>query len=176
MKPQHILVTGGAGFIGSNFVRWVLEQNSDVLVTNLDLLTYAGNLESLVDVERRFGSEGDGRYRFVHGDVRDVELVGELLGAVGRNGGRAVGPPHSSWSNRDNSLPDTIVHFAAESHVDRSIMGPQAFVETNVNGTLILLEATRAVLEERPREFRFIHVSTDEVYGDLGPDDLPFTE
>jgi dTDP-glucose 4,6-dehydratase len=150
------LVTGGAGFIGSNFVRWVLEHEPDIRVTNLDLLTYAGNLESLVDVEERFGDRGERRYRFVRGDIGDFDLVRSLTG----------GEP----------LPDAIAHFAAESHVDRSILGPRVFVETNVNGTFTLLEAVRAELAERARPFRFVHVSTDEVYGDLGPDDPPFTE
>ncbi len=161
-----MLVTGGAGFIGSNFVRWVLQQDPEVYVTNLDLLTYAGNLESLIDVDKRYGGEGQGRYRFVRGDIRDVELVRELLG-----GKRGAGS-----GEQDFPVPDAVVHFAAESHVDRSIMGPARFVETNVNGTLSLLEACRAELENSPREFRFVQVSTDEVYGSLGPDDPPFTE
>ncbi len=157
--PRHILVTGGAGFIGSNFVRWVLERDTEVRLTNLDALTYAGNLESLADVEQRFGSRGDGRYAFVHGDIRTFKLVRDLLAGSAKRG--AV---------------DALVHFAAESHVDRSILGPQAFVETNVNGTFTLLEGVRAELAERPREFRLVHVSTDEVYGDLGPQDPAFTE
>ncbi len=157
--PRHILVTGGAGFIGSNFVRWVLEHDAEVQLTNLDALTYAGNLESLADVEERFGAKGDGRYAFAHGDIRTFKLVRGLLAGTGERG-----------------PVDALVHLAAESHVDRSILGPQAFVETNVNGTFTLLEAARAELAERPREFRFAHVSTDEVYGDLGPKDPAFTE
>jgi dTDP-glucose 4,6-dehydratase len=164
--PRHLLVTGGAGFIGSNFVRWVLEQDPAVQVTNLDCLTYAGNLESLADVEQRFGTAGEGRYRFVYGDIRDFALVRRLL----------AGEPAGGASSPSPLPPDAIVHFAAESHVDRSILGPQPFVETNVNGTLSLLEAARAALAERPREFRFVHVSTDEVYGELGPQDPAFTE
>ncbi len=155
---QRLLVTGGAGFIGSNFVRWVLERHPQVHIVNLDLLTYAGNLESLADVAAQHGPDGDGRYRFVHGDIRDFALVASLLA------GEAEGPA------------DAVVHFAAESHVDRSIMGPMAFVETNVTGTLAMLEACRADLLRWPRDFRFIHVSTDEVYGTLAPDDPPFTE
>ena len=179
LQPKHILVTGGAGFIGSNFVRWVLQHDSNVKVTNLDALTYAGNLRSLVDVEQSFGSDGDGRYRFVRGDVRDFELVGKLLG--GENDkvtqfDRAQSPPRPIHHDSIGPPPDAIVHFAAESHVDRSIAGPEIFVETNVKGTLTLLEACRRELDERPREFRFIHLSTDEVYGDLGPHDPPFTE
>ena len=162
--PRHILVTGGAGFIGSNFVRWTLEHEPQVHVTNLDRLTYAGNLESLADVDRRFGEAGQGRYAFVRGDIRDFDLVRALLA-----GNRETG-------KGNETAVDAVVHFAAESHVDRSILGPQAFVETNVNGTFTLLEATRAELGQRPREFRFVHVSTDEVYGDLGPNDPAFSE
>jgi dTDP-glucose 4,6-dehydratase len=127
-------------------------------VINLDLLTYAGNLESLADVEERHGKNGDGRYTFVRGDIRDLGLAQALLQ------GRTTPPP------------DAIVHFAAESHVDRSIMGPEPFVDTNVKGTMTLLEACRAELAARARPFRFLHVSTDEVYGSLGPTDPPFTE
>jgi dTDP-glucose 4,6-dehydratase len=154
--PAHVLVTGGAGFIGSNFVRWVLDHDPGIMVTNLDLLTYAGNLESLADVEERFGERGEQRHTFVHGDVRDFELVHSLM-------------------NREHPV-DAIAHFAAESHVDRSILGPQVFVETNVNGTLTVLEAVRAELVEHPRPLRFVQVSTDEVYGDLGQEDPAFTE
>ena len=168
-RPTALLVTGGAGFIGSNFIRWVLEHDPQVIVTNLDVLTYAGNLESLTDVEHRFGAAGEGRYQFVHGDVRDFALVARLLA-----GGRepAAGEPTALPPYR----PTAVVHLAAESHVDRSIMGPAAFVETNVQGTLTLLEACRGELAQRPREFRFVHVSTDEVYGSLEPHDPPFTE
>jgi len=156
--PHCLLVTGGAGFIGSNFVRWVLERDKDVTVVNLDLLTYAGNVESLEDVELRHGRQGDGRYVFARGDIRDLGLLQPLLQ------GRSAPPP------------DGIAHFAAESHVDRSIIGPSVFVETNVQGTLTLLEACRTELEARPRPFRFLHVSTDEVYGSLGPADPRFCE
>jgi dTDP-glucose 4,6-dehydratase len=123
-------------------------------VINLDALTYAGNLESLADVEDRFGGMG-GQYRFVHGDIRDVDLVRGLL---------------------TEEPVEAVVHFAAESHVDRSIMGPGAFVQTNLNGTLTLLEAVRAELGAASRPFRFLHVSTDEVYGSLAADDPSFTE
>jgi len=158
-SPTCLLVTGGAGFIGSNFVRWVLEHEPNITVVNLDLLTYAGNVESLEDVEQRFGRHGDGRYAFVRGDIRHLALVRALLSGDG-------GSPR----------PEAIVHLAAESHVDRSIMGPGVFVETNVTGTLTLLEACRAELAARPRPFRFLHVSTDEVYGTLGPSDPAFCE
>jgi dTDP-glucose 4,6-dehydratase len=156
VRPRAVLVTGGAGFIGSNLVRWILEQDASVRVVNFDLLTYAGNLESVEDVEQRFGPEGERRYRFVHGDIRDFSQVAAALRLEGG--------------------ADAVLHLAAESHVDRSIMGPGIFVDTNVRGTLVLLEACRAELDARPRPFRFVHVSTDEVYGSLGPADPPFTE
>jgi len=147
-----ILVTGGAGFIGANFVLDWLERTGEPVV-NLDLLTYAGNLGSLAALR------DDARHVFVRGDIGDRGAVDALL-ALHR--------------------PRAIVNFAAESHVDRSIHGPAAFVATNVVGTFHLLEATRAYWSALPEEgraaFRFLHVSTDEVYGSLGPDDPPFTE
>jgi dTDP-glucose 4,6-dehydratase len=147
-----ILVTGGAGFIGSNFVLDWLAQGGEGVV-NLDALTYAGNRENLASVG------GDPRHVFVHGDICDRALVDRLLA---------------------EHRPRAIVHFAAESHVDRSIHGPGAFMRTNVDGTFTLLEATRAHWSSLPageREaFRFLHVSTDEVYGSLGPQDPAFTE
>jgi dTDP-glucose 4,6-dehydratase len=143
----HILVTGGAGFIGSNFVRFALRKEVQVRVTNLDALTYAGNLENLADVE------SDPRYRFVRGDVSDLPLVERLI------------------SGGDWPPVDAIVHFAAESHVDRSILGAEDFVRTNVGGTYILLEAARAA-----RVPRVVLVSTDEVYGSLGAQGLFFEE
>ncbi|MGQ0708618.1 MAG: dTDP-glucose 4,6-dehydratase [Rhodoferax sp.] len=147
-----ILVTGGAGFIGSNFVLdWVAGQDEPVV--NLDKLSYAGNLENLASLQ------GQAQHQFVRGDIADRALVGELLQ---QHGVRAV------------------VHFAAESHVDRSIHGPEAFVQNNVVGTFALLETVRAywqALESDARAaFRFLHVSTDEVYGSLGPGDAAFTE
>ena len=147
-----ILVTGGAGFIGGNFVLdWLA--TSDEPVVNLDALTYAGNLETLASLA------GDDRHVFCQGDICDRALVDELLRTY---------------------RPRAIVHFAAESHVDRSIHGPGEFVRTNVEGTFTLLEAARAywgTLEgDEKAAFRFHHVSTDEVYGSLGPDDAPFTE
>jgi dTDP-glucose 4,6-dehydratase len=148
---RKLLVTGGAGFIGANFVRYWLASHRDDRVVVLDALTYAGNRANLA------GIANAAALRFVHGDIRDTERVAELL--------------------RGERL-DTIVHFAAESHVDRSIEGPDAFIETNVVGTHSLLKAARRVwLEERtvPRH-RFHHVSTDEVYGSLGPNDPAFTE
>ncbi|MFZ0298624.1 MAG: dTDP-glucose 4,6-dehydratase [Candidatus Sulfotelmatobacter sp.] len=147
-----ILVTGGAGFIGSNFILQRMERDSASIV-NLDKLTYAGNLHNLDAVSN------EPRYEFVHGDVADRSLVRGLLGS---------------------SRPRAIVHFAAESHVDRSIRGPDDFIRTNVDGTFALLEEVRAYwggLEGREKvDFRFLHVSTDEVYGSLGPDDAPFSE
>ena len=159
-QPSCILVTGGAGFIGSNFIRWVLTKAPNVQVVNLDLLTYAGNLESLEDVARTHGPDGDRRYHFARGDVCDFDLMLRLL--------RGDGP--------SLPVPDCVVHMAAESHVDRSIMGPALFVDTNVRGTLALLEACRAELARAPRAFRLLHVSTDEVYGSLGERDAAFTE
>ena len=147
-----ILVTGGAGFIGSNFVLDWLSQESEGVI-NLDKLTYAGNLSNLEAVRN------DERHVFAHGDIGDQALVEKLL---------------------VEHKPRAIVHFAAESHVDRSIHGPAAFIETNVNGTFALLEAAKSYwtkLEAPERtEFRFLHVSTDEVYGSLGPSDPPFSE
>ncbi len=147
-----ILVTGGAGFIGANFILdWIAAERSPVV--NLDKLTYAGNLDNLAALQ------DDARHIFVRGDIGDSALVGKLL--------------------REHR-PRAIVHFAAESHVDRSIHGPADFIETNINGTFRLLEAARAYWGELPEgeraAFRFLHVSTDEVYGSLGPDDAPFCE
>lgn len=147
-----ILVTGGAGFIGSNFVLDWLAQ-SDEHVINLDKLTYAGNLKNLQSLQN------DQRHLFVKGDINDGALLTKLL---------------------TEHKPRAIVHFAAESHVDRSIHGPAEFISTNINGTFSLLEATRVhwlgLPEEERATFRFLHVSTDEVYGTLGPDDAPFSE
>jgi dTDP-glucose 4,6-dehydratase len=150
---QNVLVTGGAGFIGSNFIRHLLATETQVHITNLDALTYAGSLENLRDLP------DPERYQFVHGDITDQNLIVDIL--------------------RENDI-DTIVHFAAESHVDRSILGPAAFIQTNIVGTFTLLEAARTVwLTEENRSTkqpRFHHVSTDEVYGSLRPDDPPFSE
>ena len=151
MKDQ-ILVTGGAGFIGSNFVLQQL-QNESLSIINLDKLTYAGNLRNLESVE------GSRRYEFVQGDIGDRELVRQLL---------------------RKHRPQAIVHFAAESHVDRSIRGPEEFIQTNINGTFTLLEESRAhwveLSGDERNQFRFLHVSTDEVYGSLAPKDAPFSE
>ena len=147
-----ILVTGGAGFIGSNFILQRLEQDSASIV-NLDKLTYAGNLRNLEAIAN------ERRYEFVHGDIADRGLVGSLL---------------------QRRRPRAIAHFAAESHVDRSIRGPEDFVRTNVDGTFALLEEFRkywaSLTEQEQTEFRFLHVSTDEVYGSLGAEDPPFSE
>ena len=147
-----ILVTGGAGFIGSNFVlNWLESIGEPVCV--LDSLTYAGNLENLTELKR------DPRFKFVQGDICDESRISKLL---------------------SDYRPRAIVHFAAESHVDRSIHGPGEFIRTNVTGTFTLLQQTRsyyASLETGERHsFRFLHVSTDEVYGSLGPEDPPFSE
>ena len=149
---QAILVTGGAGFIGSNFILSWMKAGAGPVV-NLDLLTYAGNPANLSSLE------GDPHYIFVRGDICDQELVAGLL---------------------RNHRPRAIVHFAAESHVDRSIASPSAFIRTNVQGTFVLLEQARAYwaeLSEAERAgFRFLHVSTDEVYGSLAPDAPAFSE
>jgi dTDP-glucose 4,6-dehydratase len=165
-----MLVSGGAGFIGSNFVRWVLKKSPGVRVVNLDLLTYAGNLESLEDVAEAHGPTGDGRYYFIRGDVRDFYLVSELLQ------GRVRETPGAGSSAREVPAPDCVVHMAAESHVDRSITGPAVFVDTNIRGTQALLESCRGALAVETRPFRFLQVSTDEVYGTLAPEDPAFTE
>jgi dTDP-glucose 4,6-dehydratase len=150
---KNILVTGGAGFIGSNFIRYLLGINPDVSIVNLDLLTYAGSLENLKDLP---GAE---RHVFVKGDVADPALVAGIL---------------------THHKIDTIVHFAAETHVDRSILGPAQFIQTNIIGTFTLLDAARKYwLEEKgiPLEnARFHHISTDEVFGSLSPTDPPFSE
>lgn len=147
----RLLVTGGAGFIGSNFVEYWLDRHPQERVVVLDALTYAGNLANLQAVKER------AELRFVHGNIGDTALVEQLL--------------------RQERL-DTIVHFAAESHVDRSIEGPEAFIETNVVGTHSMLKAARRVWVEEKTvpAHRFHHISTDEVYGSLGPQDAAFTE
>lgn len=146
---RTVLVTGGAGFIGSNFIRCLQVAEPGVEVVNLDLLTYAGSIENLAAIP------DPGRHHFVQGDIRDAELVERLFATHGI---------------------DTVVHFAAESHVDRSIQGARAFVDTNVMGTLTLLEAARKAWLGRKdlNSCRFHHVSTDEVFGTLGPGDAPF--
>ncbi len=143
MKGGHmkILVTGGAGFIGSNFIRHILRRYPGYHVVNLDALTYAGNRENLRDVE------AEPRYRFIHGDIRDAETVLDALKDI-----------------------DIVVNFAAETHVDRSIADPQPFLATNVIGLQVLLNCVRN------RSVRFIHISTDEVYGSLAADEGAFTE
>ncbi len=149
---MSILVTGGAGFIGSNFVHTWLAQHDEVLV-NLDKLTYAGNLRNL------HALAGDRRHHFVQGDIGDTTLVNQLLAT---------------------HQPRAVLHFAAESHVDRSIHGPMDFIQTNVVGTFQLLESVRAYWagldDQAKQDFRFLHVSTDEVYGSLAPDAPAFSE
>ena len=147
-----LLVTGGAGFIGSNFLlQWIQQESGPVV--NLDKLTYAGNLRNLEPIAN------SPRYHFVHGDIADRDLVRALL---------------------KTHQPRAIVHFAAESHVDRSILGPEEFIRTNVGGTFAMLEEARAywsaLAPAEKERFRFLHVSTDEVYGSLGPSDPPFHE
>lgn len=151
--PKKILVTGGAGFIGSNFIRHWLSVDSEVFIVNLDLLTYAGSMENLEDLP------DPKRHLFVKGNIVDRSLVGKIL--------------------KEFEI-DTVVHFAAESHVDRSIASPEIFIETNVMGTFSLLEAAKQYwLTEKKwdkQQCRFHHISTDEVYGSLSADDEPFTE
>jgi dTDP-glucose 4,6-dehydratase len=150
-NPHNVLVTGGAGFIGANFVEYLLETDSAVNVITLDSLTYAGSLDNLALVM------SNPRHQFVKGDITDASLVNRLI---------------------NEKAVDTIVHFAAESHVDRSITGPAAFITTNVVGTFTLLEAARtAWLGNGQRgDVRFHHVSTDEVFGSLSESDPPFSE
>ncbi len=151
--PKRLLVTGGAGFIGSNFIHELLSTNREVSVINLDRLTYAGrldNLEALPDPDR---------YEFIQGDICDADLVGRIF---------------------EESAVDAVIHFAAESHVDRSIDGPAEFVRTNVVGTFTLLEAARVHWLDRrswgPNDCRFHHISTDEVFGSLRETDPAFHE
>lgn len=151
-RSNCVLVTGGCGFIGSNFVLdWLA--NEDAPVINLDALTYAGNPENLA------AAANDPRYTFVHGNICDAQLLEQIF--------------------REHR-PRAVVHFAAESHVDRSILGPDAFLKTNIDGTFQLLKAARTfyetLTEQERQSFRFLHVSTDEVYGTLEPDDPAFSE
>ena len=150
--PKKILVTGGAGFIGSNLIRWII-QETDHKVVNVDKLTYAGNLDSLADIE------SDPRYVFEKLDITDLSAVGHAF---------------------ESYEPDWVMNLAAESHVDRSIDGPAAFIQTNIVGTYNLLQSARCywreLPEERKMEFRFHHVSTDEVYGSLESEDPGFSE
>ena len=152
-QPRRILLTGGAGFIGSNLVHRVLACDPDVVIVDLDLMTYAGNTDNLDDLP------DPSRHTFVQGDVADAALVGELM---------------------SEHRIDTIIHLAAESHVDRSITGPAAFISSNILGTYTLLEAARELWLQDDgfdaSRCRFHHVSTDEVYGDLADDDPPFSE
>lgn len=149
---ETIIVTGGAGFIGSNFIlQWLAHEPGPVV--NLDCLTYAGNLGNLAAVSHH------PRYQFIHGDINDRSLTNQIFRA---------------------HQPAAVVHFAAESHVDRSILGPEEFVRTNIHGTFALLEEARqywgVLLENDKQRFRFLHVSTDEVYGSLRETDAPFRE
>ncbi len=149
---DQILVTGGAGFIGSNFILQQLQEGSSSIL-NLDKLTYAGNLHNLESIAN------DRRYEFAQADILDRTAVAAAI---------------------KKFRPGAIVHFAAESHVDRSIRGPEEFVQTNINGTFALLDEVRlywsALSPDERKGFRFLHVSTDEVYGSLGPNDAPFRE
>ncbi|OIO66271.1 MAG: dTDP-glucose 4,6-dehydratase [Zetaproteobacteria bacterium CG_4_9_14_3_um_filter_49_83] len=152
-KPKNILVTGGAGFIGCNYVRYMLETDKSVNIINLDAITYAGSLDNLKDLP------GESRHTFVQGDICDRELIDKLM--------------------RQHEI-DTIVHFAAESHVDNSISGPEIFVKTNVMGTFTLLDVARKYWQGEKNwgkeNCRFHHISTDEVYGTLEATDPAFSE
>src|SRR3990167_3494985 len=152
-QPNNLLVTGGAGFIGANFIHHVLKTEPQIKIINLDKLTYAGSLDNLKNLPQAE------RHHFIQGDINDAHLVNHLL---------------------LHHHIDTIVHFAAESHVDRSIASPSAFIETNINGTFTLLEAARhhwlTIEECDPRTRRFHHISTDEVFGSLNANDPAFTE
>ncbi len=146
---SNYLVTGAAGFIGSNFVRHLLDKEADAHVVSLDLLTYAGSRSNLADLPNA------DRHAFIHGDIGDGPLLARVF--------------------RDHEI-DIVVNFAAESHVDRSIVAPDAFIQTNIVGTFRLLQAARDAWNGRIERCRFLQISTDEVYGDLGPGDPPFTE
>ena len=152
-QPKNILVTGGAGFIGCNYVRYMFANNDDIKIVNLDKLTYAGSMANLRDLDDEL------RHHFVQGDICDKQLVSELL---------------------EQQSIDTIVHFAAESHVDRSLIGPGEFITSNVVGTFTLLEAAREYWQQttglNEAKCRFHHISTDEVYGTLTAEDKAFTE
>lgn len=152
MNAKALLVTGGAGFIGTNFVRHALYVRPQWRIINLDAFTYAGNPANFEDLPPSLSHQ----HRLIPGDIRDVTLLEQLF--------------------KENSF-DGVIHFAAESHVDRSILGPEAFIETNALGTFRLLEASRKYWESqgKPSDFRFLHISTDEVYGSLGPEGY-FTE
>jgi len=150
---KKILVTGGSGFIGSNFIRYMLKNEDDISIINLDSLTYAGNPQNLIDIEKNYGT----RYTFVKGDICDSRTVDRVFS--------------------DNS-PDAVINFAAESHVDRSIEDPNVFIKTNVLGTSVLLNTARKYWKNGMDNKRFLQVSTDEVYGSLPEDDpeVKFTE
>ena len=150
---RNVLITGGAGFIGSNFIRFLLANETDLSIVNLDLLTYAGSLENLSELPN------PERYLFIEGDICDKDLVRKVLS--------------------DHNI-EIVVHFAAETHVDRSILGPDAFIKTNIQGTFVLLEGVRDFWKTDSAKIRqdvhFHHISTDEVYGTLAPDEPAFSE
>ncbi len=146
---KNVLVTGGAGFIGSNFIRFLLAKEPEIQIVNLDILTYAGRLENLKNIPN------SNHHHFIKGDINNQKMVEELL---------------------ETYKIDTIVHFAAESHVDRSISSPMPFIQSNIVGTFTLLESARKVWSGKENLYRFHHISTDEVFGALNPGDKPFSE
>ncbi|MBU4485858.1 MAG: dTDP-glucose 4,6-dehydratase, partial [Candidatus Delongbacteria bacterium] len=152
-EPDHILITGGLGFIGSNFIRYILKNKRDVKITNLDNMTYAGNPQNLIGVEKEY----QGRYVFIKGDICEQNDVEKIFA---------------------EHKPDAVINFAAESHVDRSIEDPNVFIKTNILGTANLLNISKKYWKDQYSDKRFLQISTDEVYGSLPEDDpeIKFTE
>lgn len=163
---KTVLITGGAGFIGSNFVRYLLNHYTDYCVINLDKLTYAGVLQNLKDLE------GNDRHFFIQGDICDRNLVETIFSGRYFQEPSVLEGPYAAAIPKNKTI-HAVINFAAESHVDRSILDPEVFLRTNVYGTSILLDVAKNYSH---RDFRFIQISTDEVYGNLEPQDPPFTE
>lgn len=170
---KTVIVTGGAGFIGSNFVRYLLEKYSDYFVINLDKLTYAGVLQNLQDLE------GHKRHFFIQGDICDRRLLERIFGGEYFQDPSVLEGPHAGELPGNYSI-HAVINFAAESHVDRSILDPEIFLRTNVYGTGVLLDVAKTFWSKNrnvdQEDFRYVQISTDEVYGSLEPDEEPFTE